>query len=214
MSSAEIVKEHAEHPWTTIEQAQQIVKEHHTQPKEQAFDGLEYTRRDLKTELYQTQKHASDGSAFQLHCSCIQEKHLLGIKGTASEGVTLALDPKEQRFYQWLAPWADATLDHVIDVLNMDNRETEAAMYRDLANDTREIRLEIDHGSFEIPNPASTRAYLPRGLTRIEKDDPEIRKLLSRCIKSVEIKCCGGPTSDYSKCDCNPVAICRQSVEH
>ena len=192
---------------------EQIIKEHHQEPKEQAFEGLDYTHRDLETELYQIQKHATDGSAFKLHCSCIQEKHLLGVKGTASEGVTLAKDLKEQRFYQWLAPWADSTLDNILKVLDMDNREIEAAMYRDLANDVREIRLEIEHGSFDIPNPAGTRSYLPHGLTVAEKEDTEIRKLLSRCIKKVEIKCCGGPTKDYSKCSCNPVAICRASVE-
>jgi len=185
----------------------------HSGRKEKVFDGLEYTRKRLKRALLSIQDHASDGSALEHDCGCIQEKHLLAVMDTASEGVPIAEDVKEKQFYQWLAPWADATLDHVWEVTLMNDKEKEETMYRDLADDTRELRLEIEHGSFDIPNPARKRAYLPHGLTVFEKEDPEIRSLLSRCIRKLEVKCCGGPTSDYSKCSCNPVAVCRASVE-
>ena len=65
----------------------------------------------------------------------------------------------------------------------------------------------------------STREYLPHGLTEEEKADPVLLKKLSSCIEDVEKKSC--PESalkpdgkyDYSKCEVNPVAACRSSIE-
>lgn len=58
------------------------------------------------------------------------------------------------------------------------------------------------------------RKYLPYRLTKEEKADPKLRKKLASCIKLVEKKAC--PLSakkkgkyDYSKCEVNPVAVCR-----
>lgn len=62
-------------------------------------------------------------------------------------------------------------------------------------------------------DPLGERKYLPHGLTEAEKEDKHVRELLSRCIKQTEISCCGGATKDYSECECNPVAVCRASVE-
>lgn len=88
------------------------------------FDGLEYTREALAKELYLIELHAKDGSAFNAHCSCIQEKHLLGIIGLAEEGITLSKDEKERQFYT------------------------------DLAQVARELRNEIMQEHFEMPtNP-------------------------------------------------------------
>jgi len=212
MSVAEIAQEHAEHPWTTEEQAAQIVLEHHAQPTYKPFNDLEYTRRKLVGQLGLIQEHCTDGSAFQ-NCKCIEEKHLINAAGYASEGVTIAPEPKEKEFYAWLAPWLDKTLDHVLEILDRNNDAEELAMWAQLADDMREIRHSITDGTFNIPNPASSRAYLPHGLTVAEKGSKEIRKLLSSCIKQAEIQCCGRHTTDYSKCDCNPVAVCRASVE-
>lgn len=208
----ELEQEMHEHPWASPELAEQIVKEHHQKPISKPFNDLEYTRRELAGELYEIQKHASNGSAFA-NCKCIQEKHLLGVRTEAAEGVTIASDPKEKEFYAWLSPWADKTLDHVLSTLDKNSDPEELAMWSMLADDCREIRHAITDATFNVPNPASTRAYLPKGLTQIEKEDSELQKLLSRCIKKVEIRCCGGPETDYSKCECNPVAVCRASVE-
>jgi len=41
--------------------------------------------------------------------------------------------------------------------------------------------------------------------------EPTCKKRKS-CIKKVELKCCGKTTKDYSKCDCNPIAVCRATV--
>lgn len=197
---------------TTRQENEEIIIEHHAKPIIKDFNDLEYTRRELAGELYEIQKHASNGSALA-NCKCIQEKHLLGVRTEAAEGVTIAIDPKEKEFYAWLSPWADKTLDHVLNTLDQNNETQERAMWGILADDTREIRHEITNGTFTPPNPASKRAYLPKNLTEIEKSDAELRDLLSRCIRKVEIKCCGGPTKDYSTCKCNPVAVCRASVE-
>jgi hypothetical protein len=209
ISQSEVEQEHKEHPWTTEEQAAQIVREHHIS---KPFNDLEYTRRELAGELYEIQKHASNGSALA-NCKCIQEKHLLGVRTEAAEGVTIASDPKEKEFYAWLSPWADSTLDHVLDTLDVNNDAMERAMWGTLADDTREIRHSITDGTFHVPNPASTRAYLPHGLTTEEKESKSLQNLLSRCIKKAEIRCCGGHTSDYSTCECNPVSVCREGVE-
>lgn len=175
------------------------------------FNDLEYTRRELAGELYEIQKHASNGSALN-NCKCIQEKHLLGVRTEAAEGVTIATDPREKEFYAWLAQWADRSLDHVLTVLDANVEATERAMWATLADDTREIRHEITNTTFTPPNPASKRKYLPKSLTTEEKIDAELREKLSRCIKKVETRCCGGPTTDYATCECNPVAVCRHSV--
>lgn len=70
------------------------------------FDGLQYTRDSLAKELYLMELHAKDGSAVEGGCSCIQEKHLIGIEGLAQEGVTLANEPEEKKFYADLADYA------------------------------------------------------------------------------------------------------------
>jgi hypothetical protein len=211
LSAEEIAKEHEEHPWTTEEQAAQIVREHHQTPAYKPFDDLEYTRRKLAGQLGLIQEHCSDGSAFA-NCHCIEEKHLINVSGYASEGVTIAPDPHEKNFYAWLSPWADSTLDHVLETLDQNDDDAEKKMWATLADDTREIRHEITNKTFNVPNPAGKRSYLPYGLTVREKEDAELRALLSRCIRKTEVRCCGGPTTDYSTCDCNPVAVCRKSV--
>ena len=63
------------------------------------------------------------------------------------------------------------------------------------------------------PSNPRRRRYLPHHLTEREKADAGLRRRLSRCIKKVEIRCCGAPTTDYSGCTCNPVAVCRASLK-
>ena len=150
------------------------------------FDGLDYTRGAIAEEVSLIERHARDGSAVDAGCACIEEKHLLTLAGLASEGVTLTTDPAEKDYYLKLADWA------------------------------RKTRLEIINGEFKArdsnPGNPRTRAYLPHGLTNCEKTHASVRKALARCIKQVEIKCCGVHTKDYSTCSCNPVAVCRASV--
>jgi len=147
------------------------------------FDGLAYTREALCKELYLIELHAKDGSAFNAHCACIQEKHLLGVQGLAEEGITLATDEKERKFYEALSLEA------------------------------REIRKQILDESFVVPKEPFGRMFLPSGLTEEEKENKKTQKKLSSCIEKAEISCCGEHTTDYSKCECNPVAVCRASIE-
>ena len=182
MVDSEVEQERLEHPWTTEAQAEQIVREHHGKPIIKPFNDLDYTRRKTVEQLSLIEEHCTDGSAFQ-NCKCIEEKHLIKLGGYASEGVTIATNPKEKEFYSWLSPWSDKTLDHVLEVLDQNNDATELAMWALLADDCREIRHSITDGTFNIPNPASTRKYLPHGLTETEKEDTNLQNLLSRCIK-------------------------------
>lgn len=154
------------------------------------FNDLEYTRRELAGELYEIQKHASNGSALE-NCKCIQEKHLLGVRTEAAEGVTIASAPHEKEFYAWLSPWADKRLTYVLATLDKNDLTKEKAMWKELATKTRSIRHEITEGTFNVP-------------TENRESD-----LLSRCVRKAEIRCCGGPTKDYSECTCNPIIVCE-----
>ncbi|MCK5609280.1 hypothetical protein KAR91_45830 [Candidatus Pacearchaeota archaeon] len=80
---------------------------------------------------------------------------------------------------------------------NIATKEKERKFYADLAQQARRLRKTILYGEFDFKgsNPG-----------------PRTNKLAS-CIKKLEIQCCGGPTQDYSKCTCNPVAVCRASVK-
>lgn len=201
---------------------EQMVIEAHNAPAStwQPHDDLKYTRRKIVGQAGLIEEHCTDGSAFQ-QCQCIEEKHLIKQGALAAEGVTIAEEPKEKEFYAWLAPWSDKTLDHVLEVLDHNNDAEELAMWAQLADDEREIRHEITNRTFQIPNPASTRKYLPHGLTAEEKQSKHLQQILSRCINKVEQSCCKKHSAilykdgaaDYSQCSCNPVAVCRSQVK-
>ena len=63
----------------------------------------------------------------------------------------------------------------------------------------------------EESNPR-TRGFLPSHPTSCERRHPKVQRKLARCIKPVELKCCGKYTTDYSGCSCNPVAVCRAVI--
>jgi hypothetical protein len=172
-----------------------------------SFDGLKYTREALAEELALIERHATDGSALDAGCSCIQEKHLLMIAGLAREGKTLATDQQEKDFY---------------------DKTAQAA---------RELRKTIVDGDFIWPtNPLGgrwedltpeEREQMTRKIKWSEKakgtnPSPQYHKVLSRCINKVEHKCCEGHAAivydeeghaDYSNCSCNPFAVCKASVK-
>ena len=61
------------------------------------------------------------------------------------------------------------------------------------------------------------RRYLPFGLTAAEKRSPSLKRKLSSCIRSVEKRACPKRAKkdekfDYSKCEVNPVKVCRASL--
>ena len=98
------------------------------------------------------------------------------------------------------------------------SKNSEDKMLEKLAEDAREWRRQIQglkeegHAHKHIEGNPRTRAFLPHGLTECEKEHPSVQKKLSSCIKQAEISCCGEHTKDYSKCSCNPIAVCRASV--
>lgn len=83
-----------------------------------------------------------------------------------------------------------------------DKKEKE--FYAQVSDLARHLRKEIETGSFNMHG-------LMRSTMKPYAGNPN-SKALSSCIKKLEVKCCGGPTEDYSKCTCNPVAVCRASV--
>lgn len=80
-----------------------------------SFNGLEYTRDSLAKELYLIELHSKDGSAVEGGCTCIEEKHLLGIEGLAEEGIVLAEDKAEKDYYGRVAAWARKTRKEILD---------------------------------------------------------------------------------------------------
>jgi hypothetical protein len=155
------------------------------------FDDRVYTEDSLITQLALTELHCKDGSAVDAGCHCVPAKHLFLIEGLSSEGVGFTPKENEKRFYEQLGALS------------------------------RAARRSIEHDEFDMHkalheaglNPGM-RAYLPHGLTETEKQHPDIRAKLSRCIKEAELSCCGKHTKHYETCSCNPVAVCRASVEH
>ena len=118
-------------------------------------------------------------------CSCVPEKHLPLIAGLSSEMVMFVKD------------------EHIED------------FYRNLAEVARNSRSSIEDGNFGyLPHNPPPRQYLPHGLTKHEKQSPEIQHKLAACIKEAEAKYCPKDAhGDYSQCTYNPVAICRSSIE-
>jgi len=124
--------------------------------KEMSFNPRDYTEKSLMKELYLIEKHSKDGSAIEGGCSCIEEKHLLGVEGYSEEGQGFGLSKKEKEFYAKTAEWA------------------------------RKLRKSIDEGSFNFPGNPSSRRVLSFGLTECERKHKNVRKSLSRCIKKLE----------------------------
>lgn len=114
------------------------------------FDGLIYTREAIARELELIQLHSTDGSAVEAHCACIQEKHLLAIEGLAGEGVTLAKDEKESKFYVELTLWASRTKKYIIERVHKWKAEEEKAYYASLAITARNLRSNIQNDDFSF----------------------------------------------------------------
>jgi hypothetical protein len=184
------------------------------------FNDLDYQKSKLRQVAELIQNHASDGSAFQ-NCRCIQEKHLDEQAAYAAETVPMITDEKAKNFLFWLAQYSEYSLKNVNSVLDANDDTKEREMWMNLADDEREIRKEIVNETWNIPNPAGKRAYLPHGLTIEEKHSEHLQKKLSRCIDQVEQKCCDGHSTilyedghaNYDQCTCNPVAVCRSEIE-
>jgi hypothetical protein len=164
-----------------------------------AFNDRDYTYEAVMQQLGLIELHTRDGSAEEAGCHCIETKHLRLIEGLSSEGQSFAMSDKESAFFKDLGSLARALRKN----LEVDGFDIHAALH--------EAGLNPGH-----------RAYLPHGLTTEEKESPALQHKLSSCIGQVEKRCCEGHAgilydaaghADYSRCSCNPVAVCRKSVE-
>lgn len=155
------------------------------------FDDRVYTEDSVIKQLALVELHSKDGSAVDAGCHCIEGKHLFIIEGLANEGTGFAVSDKEKAFYDQLGALA-------------------RSLRRTLESSEFDMRQALHESGL---NPGA-RSYLPHGLTGEERTHPALTHKLSQCIKEAEVSCCGQHTKDYSKCDCNPVAVCRSSVEH
>lgn len=63
------------------------------------FDEQAYTEDSIIKQLLLIQAHASDGSAVDGGCTCIQDKHLTILEGLSEEGMTIMADEKKKQFY-------------------------------------------------------------------------------------------------------------------
>jgi hypothetical protein len=79
------------------------------------FNALEYTRDSLAKELYLIELHSKDGSAVDGGCTCIEEKHLLGVEALAEEGSLLATEKAERDYYTHLAEIARKARKDILD---------------------------------------------------------------------------------------------------
>lgn len=70
------------------------------------FDEKAYTEDSIIKQLLLIQSHASDGSAIDGGCTCIQDKHLTTLEGLSEEGQTIMNEEKKKRFYGDLADLA------------------------------------------------------------------------------------------------------------
>lgn len=140
-----------------------------------AFNDRDYTAESIIKQLGLIELHSKDGSAVDAGCACIQSKHTFFLEGLAEEGQGFALSAKERQFYVKLAEFA------------------------------RKTRHTIEDDSFMFPSNPVGRKFLPFRLTACEKQHPDIRAKLSRCIKKLEHKEKIGEIR-------SAVAVCRKSI--
>jgi len=164
------------------------------------FSDLDYTRDALIKQLGLVQLHGTDGSAVDAGCGCIESKHTYLIEALSEEGMTISTDKKEKEFYAQLSDFA-----------RFARKEIEAGTFN-MHGLMRETMKPYSATPKHVQGNPRTRAFLPHNLTECEKAHPEVRRKLAKTIKALEVKCCGGPTTDYSKCTCNPVAVARATV--
>jgi len=154
------------------------------------FNDKQYTEDSILKQLVLIENHATDNSILTAGCHCVEGKHLFALEGYSDEGVNIMAEPQKKEFLVALGALA-------------------RSLRRNMESDKWSMRDVLHEAGL---NP-SARAYLPSGLTAAEKHSKLLLSHLSSCIKQAEINCCGHHTTDYSKCKCNPVAVCRASIE-
>lgn len=116
------------------------------------FDGIPYTREQTAIDLLGIEEHSTNGSALKANCACIQERHILSLKGHCQEGAAITTDPQEKQFYRDLHVWASENLEFIYETLKRDNFEEQKAMYARLGNESREIRVNLQDERWIMPH--------------------------------------------------------------
>jgi hypothetical protein len=127
------------------------------------------------------------------------------------------IDPAEKEKYE-KAAWLFDTVSKQVGMTKM--QEQDYAQIRELEHKfedgltvLRDLRHKVQV-SPAIDNPAEKHVG--------ENPSPQYHKVLSRCINKVEHKCCDGHSTivydgvghaNYSKCSCNPFAVCKASIK-
>ena len=155
------------------------------------FNEEYYTEDQLLKAFIAVQNHSFDGSAVDAGCQCVPAKHMFEWELYAEEGESIVSDERKKEFY------------HNVGALARSLRKS-------METDQFDMRRALHEAGL---NPGA-REYLPHGLTEQEHSHPAVTHKLSACIKEAELSCCGKHTTDYEQCSCNPIAVCRASVEH
>jgi hypothetical protein len=127
------------------------------------------------------------------------------------------IDPAEKEKYE-KATWIYDKVSEQVGMTKM--QQTDYGTIRELEHKfedgltvLRDLRHKVQV-SPAIDNPAEKAIG--------ENPSPQYHRVLSRCINKVEHKCCEGHAAivydaeghaDYSKCACNPFAVCKASVK-
>ena len=154
-----------------------------------SFNDRDYTFDAIIKQLGLMELHGKDGSAVESGCQCIESKHLYLLEGLAEEGVGFSMSAEEREFYQQLSDFARQT-----------RKRMEVEDYN-LHGVMREV-MKVKHPKPLHGNP---RRYLPYALTVCEKEHPDVRRKLSRCIKKLEPKERAGEIE-------SAVAVCRAAI--
>lgn len=162
------------------------------------FNDKQYTEDSILKQLTLIENHASDGSVLDAGCHCVEGKHLYALEGYSEEGVNIMAEPQKKQFLTSLGALARSLRR---------NMEGDKWNMKDVLHEAG-----LNPGD-RHPSGYPAGQYLPHGLTAAEHSSKSLQHLHSSCIRKAELSCCGHHTTDYTKCACNPVAICRASIE-
>ena len=111
-----------------------------------SFDGEEYEGKRICKHCLDIEEHCLDGSAVLEGCSCIQERHFLGLESAGEQYSSIATKPENKLFGRETAIYAQTRLKtvyafHSANPNHQKDYEIKAwVFYRQLADEVRAIR--------------------------------------------------------------------------
>lgn len=113
------------------------------------FDGADYEAKRIAKHCLDIEEHCLDGSAVLEGCSCIQERHFLGLESAGEQFSSIATSDKDKKFGRETAVYSAERLQTVYkfhsDTPNDSAQyETKAwEFYKILAEEVRAIRKAL-----------------------------------------------------------------------